>query len=440
MDILIKILQFILSFSLLVIVHELGHFIFARMFGVRVEQFQLFFGKPWVSLTYGNTRYGIGWIPFGGYVKLAGMVDESVDTEQLKSEPKPDEFRSKRAWQRLLIMVGGVMMNIILAFIIYVGMSYKYGESYLSTNDMKYGYVFSEQAKDLGFRDGDKILSVNGERFEDFRLLRVALIVNQNYSVEALRGGDTVTFSTPAVSVMKLAEDPYFISPRFPFLVGEVTTGGGAERAGLRVGDKLVSLNGEPMNYFDEYTERLTQLSGSTVEAGVARDSSGVDVIRIIPVDVSADGKIGVAVDMMSVTPVHTREYTLLQSVPAGFNRLGDEVSNYWKQLKLIFQPKTEAFKSIGGPIAIGQIFPDTWNWPAFWDITALLSIVLAVMNILPIPALDGGHVLFLLVEVITGRKPSDKFLLYAQYIGMALLFSLIIFATGNDLIRLFIK
>lgn len=440
MDIFIKILQFILSFSLLVIVHELGHFMFARMFGVRVERFQLFFGKPWVTYTRKATVYGIGWIPFGGFVKLAGMIDESVDTEQLKSEPKPDEFRSKPAWQRLLIMIGGVTMNIILAFVIYVGMNYAYGESYLSTDDMKYGYVFSQQAEELGFRDGDRILSVNGERLDDFRMLRIALILNQNYTVEALRNGDTITFSTPEVSVLRLAEDPYFISPRYPFLVGEVVPGGGAERAGLHGGDRLVSLNSEPMHYFDEYTERLAALSDSTAMVGVARDSSGVEVVSVLPVEVSADGKIGVMADMMSVTPVHTKEYTLLQSIPAGFNRLGDEIGGYWKQLKLLFKPKTEAFKSIGGPIAIGGIFPDTWNWPAFWDITALLSVVLGVMNILPIPALDGGHVLFLLIEVITRRKPSDKFLLYAQVVGMVLLFSLIIYATGNDIARLFNK
>lgn len=440
MEIFIKILQFILSFSLLVVVHEFGHFIFARMFGVRVEQFQLFFGKPWVTYTTKRTRYGIGWIPFGGFVKLAGMIDESVDTEQMKSEPKPDEFRSKPAWQRLLIMIGGVLMNVILAFLIYVGMSYKYGENFLSTDDMKYGYVFSEQAQELGFRNGDLILSVNGERFDDFRQLRIALLVNQNYTVETLRGGDTVSFSTPEVSVMRLAQDPFFISPRYPFLIGDVVEAGGAERAGIRSGDRLVSLNGEPMQYFDEFTQQFTTLGDSTATVGVARDSSGVETVKVLPVEVSPEGKIGVAVDMLAVTPVHTKEYTLMQSIAAGFNRLGDEIGGYWKQLKLIFKPKTEAFKSIGGPIAIGGIFPDTWNWPAFWEITALLSVVLAVMNILPIPALDGGHVLFLLVEIITGRKPGDKFLLYAQIVGLVLLFSLIIFATGNDIARLFTK
>ena len=223
MDILIKVLQFILSFSLLVIIHELGHFLFARIFGVRVEQFQLFFGRPIASFTRRGTRYGIGWIPFGGYVKLAGMIDESMDTEQMKSEPKPDEFRSKPAWQRLLIMVGGVLMNILLALVIYIGISWKWGESYLSTRDMTYGYVFSPQGEEMGFRDGDRILSVNGETYDDFRQLRIALLLEQNYTVEVLRDGDTVTFRTPVVSVNDLAQDAGFISPRYPFLIGQVS-------------------------------------------------------------------------------------------------------------------------------------------------------------------------------------------------------------------------
>ena len=394
MDILIKVLQFILSFSLLVIIHELGHFLFARIFGVRVEQFQLFFGRPIASFTRRGTRYGIGWIPFGGYVKLAGMIDESMDTEQMKSEPKPDEFRSKPAWQRLLIMVGGVLMNILLALVIYIGISWKWGESYLSTRDMTYGYVFSPQGEEMGFRDGDRILSVNGETYDDFRQLRIALLLEQNYTVEVLRDGDTVTFRTPVVSVNDLAQDAGFISPRYPFLIGQVVEG----------------------------------------------SSAGTSVIRHLPVRVSDDGRIGAAVDMLAVTPIHTMDYTFWQAVPAGTKRIGEEIGSYWKQLKLVFRPQTEAYKSLGGPLSIGSIFPDEWNWPAFWEITALLSIILAVMNILPIPALDGGHVLFLLVEVITGRKPGDKFMTYAQIAGMLLLFTLIIYATGNDIYRLFIK
>lgn len=440
MEIVVKVLQFVLSFSLLVIVHELGHFLFARLFGVRVDQFQLFFGKPFVSITRKGTRYGIGWIPFGGYVKLAGMIDESMDTDQMKSEPKSDEFRAKPAWQRLLIMVGGVMMNVILALLIYVGMSYKWGDSYLSTQDMKYGYSFNQQARNMGFRDGDIILSVNGVEYEDFNQLRIAMLVEQNYTVRVVREGDTMRFVTPNVSVMRMTEDPNFISPRYPFHIGEVVAGGGAEKAGLMPGDRLVGIDGLPLIYFDEYIEALQYNKGEEVAIIAERDSADVTLVKSFIVPVSADGKIGVAADMLSVTPIHTKSYTLLQAIPAGFDRLGNEIGGYWKQLKLIFQPKTEAYKSLGGPLAIGNIFPSTWNWMAFWNITALLSIVLAVMNILPIPALDGGHVLFLLYEIITRRKPSDKFMTYAQVVGMSLLFVLIIYATGNDIYRLFIK
>ena len=255
-----------------------------------------------------------------------------------------------------------------------------------------------------------------------------------------LRDGDPVTFRTPVVSVNDLAQDAGFISPRYPFLIGQVVEGSGAAEAGLRQGDRLVELNGEPLAYFDQYTERLPQLSGTVAEVGIVRDSAGTSVVRHLPVRVSDDGRIGAAVDMLAVTPIHTMDYTFWQAVPAGTKRIGEEIGSYWKQLKLVFRPQTEAYKSLGGPLSIGSIFPDEWNWPAFWEITALLSIILAVMNILPIPALDGGHVLFLLVEVITGRKPGDKFMTYAQIAGMLLLFTLIIYATGNDIYRLFIK
>ena len=324
--------------------------------------------------------------------------------------------------------------------VIYIGISWKWGESYLSTRDMTYGYVFSPQGEEMGFRDGDRILSVNGETYDDFRQLRIALLLEQNYTVEVLRDGDTVTFRTPVVSVNDLAQDAGFISPRYPFLIGQVVEGSGAAEAGLRQGDRLVELNGEPLAYFDQYTERLPQLSGTVAEVGIVRDSAGTSVVRHLPVRVSDDGRIGAAVDMLAVTPIHTMDYTFWQAVPAGTKRIGEEIGSYWKQLKLVFRPQTEAYKSLGGPLSIGSIFPDEWNWPAFWEITALLSIILAVMNILPIPALDGGHVLFLLVEVITGRKPGDKFMTYAQIAGMLLLFTLIIYATGNDIYRLFIK
>ena len=441
MDLIIKIAQFLLSFSLLVIVHEFGHFMFARLFGVRVEVFQLFFGKPICSFTSRRgTRYGIGSFPFGGFVKLAGMIDESLDTDQLQSPPAPDEFRSKPAWQRLLIMIGGVLMNVVLAFFIYVGINWSLGENYLSTADMKYGYVFSPQAQRMGFRNGDIILAVNGKSYENLRDMHMALILEPNAAVEILRGGDTVRVVMPDTPVSDLAEDTEFLLPRYPFLIDVVVEGSGADKAGLVAGDRLVALNGEPMMFFDQYVEHLPQFKNSVVTIDVERIEHGVDSIRQFSVEVSADGKIGAQADMIALTPVHTKKYNFIQSIPAGAKRIRTEISNYWKQLKMVVRPKTKAYKSLGGPIAIGNIFPDSWNWIVFWEITAMLSIVLAVMNILPIPALDGGHVLFLLVEVVSGRKPGDKFIIRAQMIGMTILFALIIFATANDIFRYLVK
>lgn len=440
MDIIIKIAQFLLSFSLLVLVHEFGHFIFARIFGVRVDKFQIFFGKSILSFKKGDTVWSVGWLPFGGYCKLAGMIDESMDTEQMKGEPQKWEFRTKPAWQRLLIMIGGVLMNIVLAFLIYVGMSYAWGESYLSTKDMKYGYSFGEQAQAMGFRDGDRIISIDGKEIEDYNQMVMSLMLDQKSKVQVDRGGETVEITIPEGSVMKVLEDAEFISPRYPFLISEVVDGGGAKAAGLEAGDRLVSLNGEPMFFFNDYLKSLSEYPGQTVHISAERDSANVTLMKNFEVLVSDDGKIGAAVNMLALTPVHTKKYTLLQSFPAGFRRVGSEISGYWKQLKMIVKPKTEAYKSLGGPLAIGNIFPSKWNWQNFWSITALLSIILAVMNILPIPALDGGHVMFLLFEIITGRKPGDKFMVYAQVVGMAILFSLMIYVTWNDISRLFFK
>jgi regulator of sigma E protease len=363
-----------------------------------------------------------------------------MDTGFTSAEPQKWEFRTKPAWQRLLIMTGGVIMNIVLAGLIYAGMSYTWGDNYLSTEDMKYGYAFSPQAEAMGFRDGDKIISIDGRSQHDYDRMAAALMLGQNSKVELLRGDEIVDIVIPEGSVMKVLEDERFISPRYPFVISEVTADGGAVAAGLLAGDRLVSLNGEDMVFFDDYVDALPEYAGGTAHIGVERDSAGVAVQRNFEVAVSQDGRIGAAIDRLALTPIHTKHYTLLQSIPAGFKRMGSEVGSYWKQLKMIVRPKTEAYKSIGGPLAIGNVFSSTWNWPHFWSITALISIILAVMNILPIPALDGGHVLFLLYEVVTRRRPSDNFLIYAQAVGMALLFAVMIYATWNDISRLFIK
>ncbi len=440
MDIIIKILQFILSFSLLVIVHELGHFVFARIFKIRVERFQLFFGRAVASVKRGRTTYGIGWIPFGGFVTLSGMIDESMNTDQMKKEPKPYEFRSKPVWQRLLTMTGGVIMNVVMAFLIYVGMNYTWGDAYLSNSDVKYGYVFNDEAEKLGFRDGDRILSINDEEIEDVDRLIMTVAIGQGNHVKLLRDGLEMEIITPTVSVKDLLESSGFMSPRYPFTVSETVEGGGAGEAGLLPGDRLVSLDGRPMEYFDQYQKALQSYKGGNVAIGIERDSAAVTLNMTFDVRVSGQGTIGASIDMLSVTPLHTRNYTLLQSIPAGFRRVGTEIGSYWKQLKLLVNPKTEAYKTVSSPLGIGNIFPGEWDWYRFWSITAMLSIVLAIMNILPIPALDGGHVLFLLAEMFTGRRPSDRFIIYAQVAGMIILFLIMIYALGNDIHRLFIK
>lgn len=434
MDIVIKILQFILSFTLLVLVHEFGHFFFAKLFGVRVEQFRIFFGKAWLKWHWGETEFGIGWLPFGGYAKLSGMVDESMDTEALASEPKEWEFRSKPAWQRLLMMLGGVMMNAVLAFAIYVGISLRWGDTYISNSEMPYGYVFNDYGHQMGFRDGDKIISIGGESVEDFAKIMTSLAIESDKTTIVERDGEQVAIDIPTQSVMEFVEQTDFITPRVPFEVAGVVEGSGAEKAGLQAGDRFVAFEGERTEFFDQYSPLLTAHAGKVVNVGVQRGDEVVDVA----VEVDGNGKIGVGLNSAQYIPIRTRTYNFWQAIPRGAQRVGEEMSDYWKQLKMIVQPKTEMYKALGGPIAIGQIFPNTWNWEHFWKITALLSVIFAVMNVLPIPALDGGHVLFLLIEVITRRKPSDKVLMWAQMVGMALLFTLMFYATFNDITRLF--
>lgn len=433
MEIAIKILQFICSFTLLVLVHELGHLMFGKLFGVRVEEFRIFFGKPWVKWHWGETEYGIGWLPFGGFAKLSGMVDESMDTKQLASEPQPWEFRSKPAWQRLLIILGGVMMNVIMAFAIYVGISLAWGDRYISNSEMPYGYVFSDYAEELGFRDGDKIISIGGEPVEDYAKIMTSLLIESDKTTVVERDGELVTLEIPVQSVMELSSQTDFLSPRMPFIVANVVEGMGAEVAGVAVGDWVVGVDGADVRYYDQIAPLLSAASGDNVRLSLAR---GEEVYEAL-VAVNTEGQIGVGLSSDYI-PVRTYTYNFWQALPRGGERVVEEMSSYWKQLKMIVQPKTEMYKALGGPISIGGIFPNEWNWFSFWKITALLSVILAVMNVLPIPALDGGHALFILIEMITRRRPSDKFMMVAQTVGMALLFLLMFYATFNDIVKLF--
>lgn len=433
MDIVIKILQFVCSFTLLVLVHELGHLMFGKLFGVRVEEFRIFFGKPWVKWRWGETEYGIGWLPFGGFAKLSGMVDESMDTQSLKSEPQPWEFRAKPAWQRLIIILGGVMMNVVMAFFIYVGISLAWGDKYISNSEMPYGYVYSDYAKQLGFEDGDKIISIGGEPIEDFADIMTSLLIESDKTTIVERGGQHRVIEIPVQSVMELSEQTDFLAPRVPFEVASVAKGMGAESAGVMVGDKVVGINGNDARFYDQIAPILSSFAGDTVTLSLMNGTE----LREVRVAVNSEGQIGVGLSSESI-PVRVQNYNLWQAIPRGGERVVEEMSDYWKQLKMIVRPQTEMYKAIGGPIAIGGIFPGQWNWLNFWKITALLSVVLAIMNVLPIPALDGGHALFILIEMITGRRPSDKLLIVAQAIGMGLLFLLMFYATFNDIARLF--
>lgn len=438
MEILTKILQLILALSILVIIHEFGHYMFARIFKCRVEKFYLFF-DPWFSLfkkKIGDTEYGIGWLPLGGYCKISGMVDESMDKEQMAEPAKPWEYRSKPAWQRLLIIIGGVMMNFLLAIIIYIGITFTWGDRYVKTSDVKDGFAYSVQAQELGFRNGDKIISVDGQPVESYTQIQSAIILSDRREVVVDRAGEKLTITVPDESVKTILNTPGLVTLRIPFVISEVDATGSAKRAGLVAGDSLVAIDSVQMVYFDQFQESFANHSGDTVQMTFVRSGQQITT----PITISEDAKIGVAVqaDLSRSYKVSTADYTLMQAIPKGFERGISQVDNYWKQLKLIASPETEAYKSVGGFITMGKIFPGEWSWFAFWNITALLSIMLAVLNILPIPALDGGHMVFIIYEMITRRAPSDKFMEVAQYVGFGLLFALLIFANGSDVMRLF--
>lgn len=439
MDIVIKILQLLASLSLLVIIHEFGHFLFAKIFKCRVEKFYLFF-DAWFSLLKfrkGDTEYGIGWIPLGGYVKISGMVDESMDTEQLKEAPKPWEYRSKPAWQRLLIIIGGVTMNIILAMLIYIGLTFAYGDKYVQTDAAnRDGFAFSTLAQEIGFRNGDKIISVDGEKIDNYMQIVPAILFSDNRDVEIERDGQRQVISVSSTNIEAILKDPTFLMLRMPFVVSQLAPGMGAETAGVLAGDSLIALNGVPVSYYDQVQETLPQHASDTINASFIRAGEAIT----LPVVISQEGKMGanIAIDIEKYYPVSTRQYGFFEAIPAGISRGASSIDNYLKQLKTIFSPETGAYKEVGGFITMGRIFPSEWNWYSFWSITALLSIMLAVLNILPIPALDGGHLVFILYEMITRRTPSQKVMEYAQMVGFVMVMALVLFANGNDILKLF--
>lgn len=440
MTVLIKILQFLLSLSIIVIVHEFGHFLFAKLFKTRVEKFYLFF-DPWFSLfkkKIGETEYGIGWLPLGGYVKISGMIDESMDKEQMKQPPQPWEFRSKPAGQRLLIMTAGVIFNFISALIIYVGVLYAWGETYLPTANVKYGIVTDSAGYSIGLRNGDMIVSVDNIKIENFNEIAADIILNDRETIQVERNGEIISLPIPVEFIARMLKGEGRLEPRTPFrpyVVSGFAKESPAKLAGVVEGDELTGIDGNDFQWFDEFQAYLSRNRGKEVTVNAIRDGNRVD----IPVVLSENGTLGVGSSRTyaQIFELKTVNYGFLASIPAGITKGFKTIGDYVKQFRVIFSKHTKAYESLGGFITIGSIFPGVWDWQSFWNLTALLSIILAVMNILPIPALDGGHVMFLLYEVITGRKPSDKFLEYAQITGMLILLGLLILANGNDIMRL---
>lgn len=439
MEILIKTSQFLLSISILVILHEFGHFAFAKIFKTRVEKFYLFF-NPWFSLfkfKKGETEYGLGWIPLGGYVKISGMIDESMDKEQMKQPPQPHEFRSKKTWQRLLIMLGGVMVNFIMAFVIYSAILYVWGDQYLPNKNVKYGITVNSLAYDIGLRNGDKIISIDDIEVDDFHKIMIDIVLNNSKTLQIERNGQEREIPIPKTLRTQLLNSKGFIDVRLPFYVAGFIKDSPAKKSGLKLNDKIIGINGNPTEFYNEFTDAISNYKNELTAITVLRDKDTLN----FDIQVSDEGYIGVYADSpYKYLELEKIEYGFLASIPAGINKGVETFNSYLKQLKLIFSPETKAYKSLGGFITIGSIFPGTWDWQAFWLLTAFLSIILAIMNVLPIPALDGGHVIFLLYEMVTGRKPSDKFLEYAQMAGMILLLGLLLFANGNDIFKLFTK
>jgi regulator of sigma E protease len=446
---LIRALQLIMSLSLLIIIHEGGHFFFSRIFHVRVEKFYIFF-DPWFSLfkfksKRSETEYGIGWLPLGGYVKIAGMIDESMDTEQMKRPPQPWEFRSKPAWQRLIIMVAGVVFNFLLALFIYSMILFAWGDQYVDVQKAPMGMAFNETAKSVGFKDGDVLLSADGEQFVRYGGDLLSKIVDSR-EVTVKRGDKTVAVYIPDKFMEKLMTDSIrFASYRFPFVADTVAAHTPAAMAGIQCGDSIVALNGKPISFIDfkKEMDNCQKLAAKPHSDSINYHRITLTYIRkgqshTVTLNTDAHFKIGIVPvqDLTKLMPCVDLRYGFFESFPAGIKLGVRTLSGYVNSMKYVFSK--EGAKQLGGFGTIGSIFPATWDWHQFWYMTAFLSIILAFMNILPIPALDGGHVLFLIYEIVTRRKPSDKFLEYAQMVGMGLLLLLLIWANFNDILRFF--
>ncbi|MBP1840468.1 RIP metalloprotease RseP [Formosa algae] len=448
MEFLIKISQFLLSLSLLIVLHELGHFIPAKLFKTRVEKFYLFFDVKFslFKKKIGDTVYGIGWLPLGGYVKISGMIDESMDKEQMALPPQPWEFRSKPAWQRLIIMLGGVTVNFILAALIYMVMAFAYGETDIATSSITDGYLVTNPIlENMGAKTGDNVIAINGEAVTGYSNMRSKLIEAKTITIE--RNGEQKTLTTPEdfLGQLSTSDDRTFFELRMPFVVAQVPDSSANKGVDLKQGDIITAVNNTKLKYFDEFEPILEASKGKTVNVEVLRDKE--TFTRSLKV--SEDGKFGIAyyptasaetLKALGYYDIVTKTYGFGESIGVGALEFKNQIVGYWAQLGMIFNPNTGAYKGVGGFKAIFDIFPSSWSWQQFWGITAFLSVMLGVLNLLPIPALDGGHVMFLLYEMISGRKPSDKFLEYAQMVGFFLLIALVLFANGNDIFKALFK
>lgn len=473
MVVFIKIIQVIFALTILVAVHEFGHFLFAKLFKTRVEKYYLFFNPKFsifrmkrfggklhckffsknvpgydASLDLStlddddwrkypdNTEYGIGWLPLGGYCSIGGMVDETTTADKLDKEPQSWELRSKPAWQRFLVMFGGVLFNFILAVILYAAILHSWGETYLKTEDAAYGIATNDLSREIGFRDGDIILDFDGKAVEDFSQLQIELVRSKAETAHVLRDGKPITIDIDQSFLPAMLKTPGMFDIAFPFEVESIADSSINAGAGLQKGDRVVAVDDKPMFIVQTIQHELLNFKGDSVSLAVMRGSEEIS----IPLAVDTAGRIQVGLNgrLADFFTITTHEYSFFQAIPAGIRKACNYIGGYFKELGLIFSPKTKAYKSVGSFITIGRIFPGTWDWFRVWTLTAMLSIMLAVLNIIPIPGLDGGHILFILVEILTGRKPSDKFLEVAQTIGMILLLALMVLAFGNDIRSLF--
>jgi len=437
MEFLIKAAQLLMSLSILVILHELGHFIPAKLFKTRVEKFYLFF-DPWFSVVkkkIGDTEYGIGWLPLGGYVKISGMIDESMDKEQMQKPAEPWEFRAKPAWQRLIIMLGGVTVNLLLGVFIYSLVLFTWGDTYLPNKNVVDGVVCSDFAKEIGFQDGDKIITVDAEEIERFSdIFQDMVLRDESFVVVVERDGDFIDISIGDnfIKDWKNSGKKLLFSPVVIVEIGGYTDIDNAEKAGLLKGDILLSVGDVEVKYFDEVRRELQNHKSKTVGVTVLRN----DTKLVFPVEVSAEGEIGFV--NSSRLDFSVEQFSLISSFPAGYNLAINKLGGYISQFALIFNSDNDLAGELGGFGAIGSLFPSVWDWRSFWSLTAFLSLMLAFMNLLPIPALDGGHVVFLLYEITVGKPAPDKVMEYAQGVGMVLLLGLLVFANGNDILKLF--